>query len=64
MKAYIECGLCRKIFECDINESPDNCAKKHKLIVLSFKDIDGYSESMYVCKDCFGRHVYELFNYA
>jgi len=63
MRAEIECGICKKVFECDINKSPDECAEKNKMVILSFEDLGnlGYSEQIYVCRECFDKIISKLF---
>ena len=64
MKAFIECGICKKSFECKLSESPDSCAKRYKMFVLTFVDTStDYSESIFVCRECFSKHLeIKIFN--
>jgi len=63
MRAEIECGICKKTYKCDVNISPNECAKKNKMVILSFEDLgnSGYSEQIYVCRKCFNRFISKLF---
>lgn len=58
MKPYIQCGICKKLLECKLPECPDACAKRHKMFILVFVDTSNdYSESIYVCRECFSKHL-------
>ena len=64
MRAEIECGICKKVFECEADKSPDECAEKNDMVILSFKDLrylGGYSEQIYVCRECFNKFIFGLF---
>lgn len=61
--AEIECGICKRVFECVMNISPDECAEQNNMVILSFKDLgnSGYSEQIYVCRECFDKLISKLF---
>lgn len=52
MKALIECGLCKRKFECKPSESPNVAAKRHKLASASF-DAGDESFEIYLCHHCY-----------
>jgi len=61
--AEIECGICKRVFECVMNISPNECAEQNNMVVLSFEDLSnsGYSEQIYVCRECFDKLIFKLF---
>lgn len=63
MKEEIICAGCYEVFECKLEESPHQCARRHKLFCLEFEDTTkGCGESIYLCRKCFDKFVFPLFN--
>lgn len=47
-KTYVQCLICKKEFECDVNDTLLECAKHHRMKRVKIEDIGGF-----VCEDCY-----------